>query len=858
MIRLLGSLGILVVLFIGPLSAFQERSLPIDFIDIQDDQVIDLSSSMAWCAADPELDLAAIISGGCEFSRAQGYRDIYHGLSAKAFWMRFVIKNSSPTTEQRYLQIGHPRLESVTLFSLTSQAEWEPVKTGLKVRPRDRSILTETPTFPISIESQSTKIFYVKIDSETAIDLSATLMTSWALSRSSAYSRLFLLGSIGAAVLACCFCCIVYFYLRDIRVLYFAGTLISLIINDAGYTGLTATFLVGQDSIFAISSQGITVSSGLIFYTLLIVSFVPEHPILNRIKQLILSLLFLHALIALWGLTVSYREALFYFTITSGGIVSSISIFVLLASYLRVTLPITLIWALLPALVIILFRLMSLVGYWPPSNQYVNSFAWILVIASPFIIVSMIRTIQSQRSRIQEFEIDAKIRSQFLAHISHDFRTPLSTIIHYTQLLGSSSKRVTTSEAIIAIRKNSFDLLFLIDTVLDYVKNDKLEIDLKVTAFKFDEFIEDITTRGQYLAKIKDNSFQTQINGSIPSIIKTDQGRLRQVINNFLSNASKYTENGTICFRCDVNSISKYICELSFYVADTGIGIDEDDQKLIFLPNVRGKQIATIGTDGFGIGLALAKKIVELMGSEIQLHSSPGKGSTFSFSIICETIPEPYVDSHSPLSEGGRKRLLLIDDDPASLAYFCEILESQNVELCTASSGEEAKRFFDRSLDLIITDQYMDNGDGWSMLLQAEKFSVPAILVSSGQSDRPKTFPESLNFAAIFRKPIKVDSFIQEVEKILSVRIRRVELSSYEVPPLMSDVPNATLLAPLLRMVEQGAVTEIQNWLAEMQEKHPQHNDFWALIFAAYRRLDFEELQNLLHRILITHEGSVR
>jgi CheY-like chemotaxis protein len=286
---------------------------------------------------------------------------------------------------------------------------------------------------------------------------------------------------------------------------------------------------------------------------------------------------------------------------------------------------------------------------------------------------------------------------------------------------------------------------------------------------------------------------------------------------------------------------------LTFSVRDTGIGILPEDQVRIFAPYERGSAARTSGVSGFGIGLALCQKLVGLMGAEIRVSSSPGQGSTFSFTLSCEASRDAAAPRPSPGGDTSppRPTLLIVDDDPVALELMAMQLSPYDFVLLRARSGTDAARHWSCKIDLVITDQFMADGDGWTVLAQAVTRNVPTLLVSAAPPRRPPDLSEDVEFADVFQKPVDADALLAAIRRLLStVRIgdRRAE----HAVAAEATRPSEGIIAPLRQLIREGAVTKIDLWVRDAEQRHPSHRDFWSSIRASNARLDFARLHALV------------
>lgn len=209
---------------------------------------------------------------------------------------------------------------------------------------------------------------------------------------------------------------------------------------------------------------------------------------------------------------------------------------------------------------------------------------------------------------------DSHTRMKFLAQMSHEFRTPLNTVLGYAELMQRGSARVSIQEGVAAIKNSSRHLLGMIDDILDHVRGESGQISLRLAPVHWEDFIKSLEQSASMMMLDRGNHFQLILGGYIPQAVMIDELRLQAVLNNLLSNANRYTRDGRITFTCASAAVDSRHRRFTFMVSDTGQGITEEEQKRIFQPFVRGTAGKSSGIDGVGMGLVIAQQLITLMG----------------------------------------------------------------------------------------------------------------------------------------------------------------------------------------------------------------------------------------------------
>ncbi len=804
---------------------------------------LELSHQLEWCESALALTVAQAGAGGCDFRPAVG-NDLTRGIGKDAYWLRFTLKNSSPRALDRWLQVGHPRLQLLSLYQTDADGRWHRTDSGLNVPMALRPVADAHPILPLSLAPGETRTFYVRVVSETSIQLNTVLWEPLAYTRFSHGKALFQVLALGGLILATIFTLTVFLKTLERPYLYFGTTLIFEIFQDMGYTGLLQAKLWPPNLPFPLQLQALAIGLMLIFFAVFVREFLGIRGVRGVMNRALLFSTVGVLLTTLWACFANYGEAIRILPIVGIGIaLSSFGLFFTSwrggyrpAGYLMAGFCIL--------LLMLLYRAVVVYGLLPYSFIQSLGFSWYFLLITPLIWTGTLKRSEELREALalSRDETSAKIR--FLAQMSHEFRTPLNTILGYAELLERGSSRVTVGESAVAIKRSSHYLLGMIDEILDHARGEAGRLQLAPTPIRWLDFIELLRDSTNMLVRSHSNHFQMTLAGPMPEGVLVDERRLRQVLDNLLTNANRYTRNGNITLNIQAAKPQPHRCELTFTVSDTGVGIAQHELQTIFQPFVRGTAGKNSGIDGVGMGLAISRQLVALMGGEILASSQPDIGSQFSFSITCDipqTLPQTARPSHSQLPQPYK--ILVVDDDPNSRNLLSMLLSDVGFTVATAPSGNIARQLLGEPVDLVITDQFMPDGDGWSVLRDWAAQQVPVILLSAAPAERPENLPVTIDFARIELKPFNADRLLDAIGAALE--IQWVVAPSPMADDLKEIKPPASLLQPLATMIENGAVTDMAEWLETMAATHPEYAAFWNRATQANLQLDFDALRSL-------------
>ncbi|MBB3171192.1 response regulator [Parvibacter caecicola] len=334
---------------------------------------------------------------------------------------------------------------------------------------------------------------------------------------------------------------------------------------------------------------------------------------------------------------------------------------------------------------------------------------------------------------------DAK--SQFLSNMSHDIRTPMNAIVGLTTIAGSHvDDPERMRECLGRISTSSKHLLCLINDVLDMSKIESGKIVLNEECFSFPEMVSELVTIVQPQAKSKDQQLEIVIGNVSQETVMGDSMRLNQALLNILGNAVKYTpEGGTIRFTISEGPAADDAMRIYWFtVADNGIGMSADFVRHMFDPFEREETAAVKATEGTGLGMAITKNVVEMMGGTIEVESAPSEGSTFRVAVPLRPVPDGEGDADFSAMAG--MRVLVVDDDPDVLTGAVEMLVAEGLRGEAASGGRQAVSMVAEAhaagddYRAIVVDWVMADMDGVETVRQVRRKmapTVPIILLSA-------------------------------------------------------------------------------------------------------------------------------
>jgi len=463
--------------------------------------------------------------------------------------------------------------------------------------------------------------------------------------------------------------------------------------------------------------------------------------------------------------------------------------------------------------------------------------------------------LELQRAKeLAERANDAK--SRYLSGISHELRTPLQSILGYAQLL-SDKEELSDSQTrgLNIIHRSGQHLADLIEGLLDISKIEAGHLDLYRNRVQLPELLDQLVSMFKMQASNKGIRLNYKMIDRLPSVVVSDEKRLRQILTNLLSNAVKYTDKGVVDFEVRYRS---QVAE--FRIRDTGPGISKEHVDRIFDPFERVRNVRTQNVQGTGLGLTIVKLLSEIMGGELRVETEPGKGSQFEVSLMLPWVnsKEKQITSQSKKVgyEGYQKTICIVDDDPVLRGFLSDLLIPLGFNTLEAYDSASCIALIDDSTpDLFLMDVSMPEVNGFELakMLRERGVKGPILMLSANAKLPDEPIRDIHTYNDYLVKPISNQSLLDKLAEHLNLiwlnqaseeqnqyTEDQAELSNLD--ELLLSIPDHSLIRELKAYAEMGYRKGVVQTLEQVLEAEIIHPDLYKHLNTLSQSFNFEQL----------------
>lgn len=366
-----------------------------------------------------------------------------------------------------------------------------------------------------------------------------------------------------------------------------------------------------------------------------------------------------------------------------------------------------------------------------------------------------------------ELELSAanKTKDEFVSTMSHEIRTPLNAVIGMSDILLLEKHLPEQTENLQILKYSGEHLLELINDLLDLNRFKSDQIKLIEKDFNLHEFVKNIQLHFKQTAIKKNLNFNTIVDRNIPSVLKGDSLKLSQVLRNLLSNAFKFTDEGSVIFKVELVETILNKTKIRFSIIDTGIGVSYNKQKDIFKSFVQANDNTSTLYGGSGLGLYISKELIKIHGSNLEIESEEGKGAKFWFEISYKHSNVKLIDDHNYESKTDPIdiRVLVAEDNNLNALLLKKLFKKWNVDYTIAKNGQELLDIYkNEDFDLILMDLQMPVLGGYETTMQIRKMSdniksvIPIVALTAFTEVEVKDKTKRYKMNGYLSKPLNI------------------------------------------------------------------------------------------------------
>lgn len=487
-------------------------------------------------------------------------------------------------------------------------------------------------------------------------------------------------------------------------------------------------------------------------------------------------------------------------------------------------------------------------------NEIVTASAVIGLLLTVFFSILIVSDYSKSKAYKKQLEIAnfktknlLKSREQLISTVSHDLKTPLSTIVGYSELLGNSDITTKQSYFVKNIKNSSEYITQLVQDLLDFSKIEAGKIAIEKIPFLLPEIVEDVAKNIQTVYKQKNIDLIINVDEKFQQRIVGDPFRLKQILTNIIGNAYKFTEEGHIRVAAYENDSNTF----TISVQDTGIGIEKGNQKLVFEEFAQANENIEKKYGGTGLGLSICQKIISILGGTLTLDSIYGKGSTFKIELplIFDNSQPAATESTSKTVKNIKKQtFIVVDDDINLLNLTSGVLKQEQHQVFSFTNASKALETIQHTpFDFVITDIQMPEIDGFLFLEKLQElpdtiFKNQPVIALTGRTDLDLSVYKSAGFTTVVKKPYSPKILLETIQHIFD----HEEIPATEFSDVTEDQSSQMYSLDTLKDFlgqDESALKEVLKSFSDSSAENI------GLLQTAIQEKNHEEIKSIAHRI---------
>lgn len=787
------------------------------------------------------------------------------GYTKSAFWLRGSLYNSGASPVTRWLAVGSARLEHVNYFSVSAvRGDIEQTVFSGSSQPLDtRPVASRIPVFPVTLAAGEQMEFVLQIRSRSSVDIHVALWEPGVFRQKEGLELAAQSVLIGLPVVLALYALIQGIVWRDKGFLLLTLWIILALAYICSFQGYLYRYLLTGGGDLVLRAPSTIAGATNIVYAMVTLVFVGVHrlTVWKWMYRLMTTLLLVATL---WTAFGDYRSGAEFSNMVIGGfflmwILSMLhawrhklnnarlfilSFVVVWLGMLGKLLEINGIlqqrwladWQLSWLFQLCIWPMMSLIVIGRSLEMYRKhrQMQQTLLQTQALEQIRLEQAVAERTQALREALIAADeanhAKTDFLARISHDLRTPLTSILGFADMVQAGNGENAGRGRIIS--RSAKHMLAMVNDLIDYARGDNADT-LQIAPVYVHALINTMAQEGEELARRQQNRFVFKIIGALPPVLQLDAKRLHRMLANLLDNAAKYTRDGNIVLEVQCHTATAGRLMLEFRVADTGCGIAPEHQSLIFEPFERADAARSL--PGIGLGLAIVRQWITRMQGTIAVDSTPGCGTVVTLRLPTEIAAEENIARHhvqemaeaQPLIDGNGLLIQVVEDSPDIRQLLMDQLSGLGFAVEVSVDGSSAIERMSHAggarPDLLMTDYLMSGADGGAVLQAARRYwpGVPVVLLSATPQANADDEENSLHaFDASLLKPVNFIELQATLANLLQLdSIAFPEQASEEMP---LTLPPEKVLKTAHHLIDLGAISDLIDWADMLMAEYPQ------------------------------------
>nr|WP_244108916.1 ATP-binding protein [Burkholderia anthina] len=817
-------------------------------------------------------------------------RVLSRGFTASTVWIAGTLVNRGTQPVTRWIEVDPVRLEDVSFYVVDPDGTTAAMRyrSGVGAPIESRPIESVHTVFPVTLTPGQQMRYLIRVRSRSSLTLSLQIWRPRAFHRAEQRAVTAHMLLAGAMLAMALFSAVLAAVWRDRVFVVLTATVLCEVVYELAFEGYLYALFLRQGGDWLVRLPSVAGNASIVLFSALLYAFLGlgTFRAWRRPYRVMIAAL---SAAAVWTAFGDYRTSAA--VAIQATLLCNLVWIASVAHAYRSKVPNArlILVAFLPDCATLFIRLGVLAGFLSPDWSAGTAQVWdsigVLVLLS-MIVGGRSRQLLSEQRRAQQLlsaereatqerlekavatrtrelrsaleQADGAIRakSDFLARISHDLRTPLTSIIGFADLIQADGRE--DAERGRVIRRSANHMLGMVNDLIDYAKGRDADALSPRPVYTY-ALLDAVSQHGEALAARGGNAFFLKVVGDVPPVIELDDQRMQQVLGNLLDNAAKFTDHGTIALTIHAHPAAdaQRKWHLRFSISDDGCGIAAADHTRVFEPFVRARE--DDHRPGIGLGLSIVKLWTDRMGARLTFDSSPGAGTTVTIDLVVDEADEAGIGSprmHEsadtlPLIDGRGKRVLVAEDTVEIRELLRGDLLSLGFDVETCGDGASAiQRLMATDHPapaLVLTDRLMPQASGHDVLAAARSWhpQVPVVLVSAvpfRQAARPDA---NECFDAQLLKPISLAALRNTIATLLKLP-REDRHASHAAPDATSiEPPSGALLDEARLLVELGAISDLLDWTDKIAHDAPRHAPFAAKVRQLARRGELDALQSV-------------